>query len=355
MDYSSNRNNKCRITEYTHKGIRSLKLENELIAVTILLDKGADIYEVIHKKTDTDFMWKSPGGLRDPSKYISTGQDPIGNFLDYYEGGWQECLPGGGPFSHMGADIGLHGEASLMQWSFQVVRDCPEEISVVLTCRTIRFPFRIEKTITLKSGSMIISFEEELTNAGDVEIEFMWGHHPAIGKPFLNKNCRIDVPAKEFLANGRAFSPGRNIEPNTKGTWPFADLADGEKLDLTIVPDEYDNTGDLMFLSGLEEGWFALTDEERQLGIGMSWDEKVFPYIWYWMVAGGVKDYPWYGATYNIALEPWSSIPSVFSEAQKQGTTLTLGGGKSITTAYKMVIYEEIARVNRITKDGTVE
>ena len=355
MDYSSNRNHMCRILEYTHKGIRSLSLENELIAVTILLDKGANIYEIIHKRTDTDFMWKAPGGLRDPSRYIPSGQNPAGNFLDYYEGGWQECLPGGGPFSYMGADIGLHGEACLIPWDFHVVKDSPEEVCVMLLCNTIRFPFKIEKMISLKSGSMVISFEEKLINVGDVQIEFMWGHHPAIGKPFLNGNCRIDVPVKEYLATGQAFSPGSIIEPNTKGSWPYYEGIDDDKLDLTVVPDEFDNTGDLMFLSGLKDGWFAITDEETQIGIGMRWDERLFPYIWYWMVARGVKDYPWFGATYNIALEPWSSIPSAFEEAQKQGTTLKLDGGGKITSVYKFVIYEGVKRVRKITREGMVE
>ena len=355
MDYSSNRNCGCRIREYTHKGIRSLSLENELIAVTVLLDKGADIYEVIHKRTDTDFMWKAPGGLRDPAKIVPTGQNPAGSFLDYYEGGWQECLPGGGPFTHMGADIGLHGEACLLPWDFSVLKDSPEEICVYLTCKTIRFPFMIVKKVSLKSGSMIISFEEELTNLGDVQIEFMWGHHPAIGKPFLNGNCRIDVPAKEYVATGRAFAPGSNIGPDTKGVWPLCEGIDGEKMDLSVVPGESGDTGDLMYLSGLDEGWYAVTDEEKQLGIGMCWDEKVFPFVWYWMVARGVKDYPWFGATYNIALEPWSSIPSSFPEAQKQGTTLKLEGGGNINSVYKMVIYDGMKRVGKITKEGAVE
>jgi len=355
MDYSSNRNYNCRILEYTHKGIRTLSLENELIAVTVLLDKGANIYEVIHKRTDTDFMWKSPGGLRDPAKLVPTGQNPIGSFLDYYEGGWQECLPGGGPFTHLGADIGLHGEACLMPWDFQVLKDEPEEICVKLSCETIRFPFRIEKKVSLQSGSMIISFEEELTNTGGVQIEFMWGHHPAIGKPFLNGNCRIDIPAKEYIASGRAFSPGSNIEPGTKGVWPSCTGIGGEELDLCVIPGEHENTGDLMYLSGLEEGWYAVTDEKKQLGIGMRWDEKVFPFVWYWMVARGVKDYPWFGATYNIALEPWSSIPSSFTEAQKQGTTVKLEGGSKTTSVYKMVVYEGVGRVRCITKEGKVE
>ena len=41
----------------------------------------------------------------------------------------------------------------------------------------------------------------------------------------------------------------------------------------------------------------------------MAWDEKLFQYLWMWQVYGGHNDYPWYGRTYNVALEPFTSYP----------------------------------------------
>ncbi|MGL4647841.1 MAG: hypothetical protein ACRC1H_00430, partial [Caldilineaceae bacterium] len=103
----------CRILDdLSYKGLRTLFLENDLLRIGILLDKGADLFTFLHKPTDTDFLWRSPLGLRDPRRATPTSALSSGAFLDTYHGGWQECLPGGGPYAAQGAEIGLHGEVT---------------------------------------------------------------------------------------------------------------------------------------------------------------------------------------------------------------------------------------------------
>ncbi|MCL4378628.1 MAG: hypothetical protein M1409_09710 [Actinobacteria bacterium] len=68
-------------------------MENELIKVSILSDKGTDIFEFLYKPLDLDLMWHSFNGIKDPSRFIPTIQHSGGPFLDYYEGGWQELFP----------------------------------------------------------------------------------------------------------------------------------------------------------------------------------------------------------------------------------------------------------------------
>ena len=93
MFYTHERNYGCRITEYVYHGLRTVTLENELIRVTILADKGSDIIEFLHKPTDTDFLWRSPLGVKDPSLFVPTSASPRGAFLDYYEGGLAGNFP----------------------------------------------------------------------------------------------------------------------------------------------------------------------------------------------------------------------------------------------------------------------
>jgi hypothetical protein len=63
----SKRNYGCRITtDLLLNGIRAVVLENEKLRITILVDKGADIYEFLYKPLDIDFMWRSPVELQKP-------------------------------------------------------------------------------------------------------------------------------------------------------------------------------------------------------------------------------------------------------------------------------------------------
>ena len=61
-------------------------MENELLRVTVLADKGADIFEFVHKPSDTDFMWRTPWGVRDPSLFIPSTGWGEGVWHDMYEG-----------------------------------------------------------------------------------------------------------------------------------------------------------------------------------------------------------------------------------------------------------------------------
>jgi hypothetical protein len=51
VPYIRERNYACRITESAFRELRCVTLENQLIRVSVVADKGADIYEFLHKPT----------------------------------------------------------------------------------------------------------------------------------------------------------------------------------------------------------------------------------------------------------------------------------------------------------------
>ena len=91
--YHHNRNYGCRYHDIKYKGFGSLILENELVRVLVMYEKGTDIVEFLYKPRDIDFMWRSPAVVSAFNKNPLTKEHPIGAFLDVYEGGWQELLP----------------------------------------------------------------------------------------------------------------------------------------------------------------------------------------------------------------------------------------------------------------------
>ena len=54
----------ARLHDYTLQGYRTIALENEVLRVEVLVDKGSDIVAFLHKPSDTDFMWRREIGLQ---------------------------------------------------------------------------------------------------------------------------------------------------------------------------------------------------------------------------------------------------------------------------------------------------
>jgi len=105
---------------------------------------------------------------------------------------------------------------------------------------------------------------------------------------------------------------------------------DGSRVDLSITGAPSLACNDMVFLEGITDGWFAVTNPRLKLSFGMRYPANVFKYLWYWQVYRGAMEYPFWGATYNIALEPCATLP-VLSDAVKRGESLKLGPGQSLT------------------------
>lgn len=349
--YSADRNFGCRISDrYTYKGWKLLILENELLRVTVLPEKGSDVFEFLYKPFDIDFMWHTPMGLVDRTPYVLTLSSSEGNFMDFYEGGWQEIAPSGGQgCTYKGAAYGLHGEVWNCVWDFTIEKDDPREVRARLTCRLIKVPLVIEKWLTLRSGESVLHIDEKMTNASEETIEYMWGHHPAFGAPFLNENCVVDIPAAKIAVWSFPDDPNRRFEEGSIFDWPMMTTRSGEVVDGSRIPSPDAKTSDELCFIGLREGWYSLTDTKRKIGFALEWDLEAFPYVWFWQVFGGGAGYPWYGRTYNCALEPWSGYPLFgLNRTIEHGFQKKLEPGESTTVYLKAVAHSGAERVAKV-------
>lgn len=352
--YIHGRKEGCRITlDYQYKGMRVAFLENDLLRVGVLVDKGADIFEFTYKPHNLDFLWQSPIPMQKP--FVATSALPEGAFHDYYYGGWQEVLPSAGWASepYMGTYQGLHGEVSLLPFEARISEDTPEQVTLSTFVRTYRSPLQLERQMTLKRGKAALFIKERLVNESPSEFAIMWGHHPAIGTPFLDENCVVKAPAKkvevlEFHPNG-LWQTGGDYDfpmvPNRRS---------GELQDITQVLPKETQSVDVVFFKELSEGWYLLTNQEKGLGFGMAWDAELFKYLWMWQVYGGHNDYPWYGRTYNVALEPFTSYPPAgITTAIQNQSARYLKPEEVIETELVAVAYEGVG-AEKVTLEGSV-
>lgn len=346
----------ARLHDHVIEGYRAVALENEILRVEVLVDKGSDIISFLHKPSDTDFMWHREVGLQ----RAGLGAEPRGDdefvFVDQYEGGWQECLPNGGQaVLYKGARLPFHGELLTRPFGVDVVEDRPEVVSVRLMARTLRTPLVLEKTLTLRSGEAVLAIDERLTNLADEDLDIMWGHHPAFGPPFLDGSCRIDVPPCRATTERAEPWPDSGLRYAECFDWPAAPLKTGGTRDLSLVTDATSGIADWVRLEGFEEGWYGITNVRSRVGFGLRWDRGLFRHLWYWHVYGGMRGYPWWGLNYDCALEPWTSWPDGgLARAIDNGSALRVGARGVIETRILAVAYAGLDRVGGIDAGGNV-
>jgi hypothetical protein len=360
MTFSPPHNHGCRISdEWTFRGMRTLVMENELLRVTILLDRGSDIVEFRYKPLDLDLLHFGPQGLRNPTQETPSAYTDS-PYLDFFNGGWNEILPNGGaPVVYKGASLGQHGEISLIPWRCSLLEDSPERVAARLWVRPLRTPFFLEKTLSIKWGKAALFIEERLTNEGGESMPLMWGHHIAFGRPFLEEGAVIDMPARRFIVHPPLpdYEP-RRFQPGSEGIWPYAPTLDGAQGDASQIPPYgQDKTQEMGYATDFEDGWYAITNPVREVGFGIRFDPAIFRYVWYWQQLGdGAEGYPWWGRTHVAALEPWSSFPTDgLTEAIRNGTALTMTPGQVIETSLCAVAYAGAKHIAGISERGDIE
>lgn len=314
--YRSLRNEGCRIVDdIQYKGYRSLLLENEKLLIHLLLDKGAEPIRWLHKPTDTDFIWISGQGLVRANALYS-------DYQSSYMGGWQEMLPEVSYTSQYRGATVHRGESAVTPWDYRIIKDEPDEIQVVLTNSIRSLPLRVEKRITLTTGSGSVRIEETLYNLSpSTSVEANWGHHLAYGAPFVGREAVISLGEGAQICDPIS---GESWE------WPYM-IKDGAAVDLSIMPAP-GTIRDLLYIK-LAAYQYRVTHPLKDVALEVRWDGEVWPYLWYWQNFMADLDAPFFGRDYNIGLEMFNIPPKLtLSEAVEQGYALEIPAGGSISS-----------------------
>jgi galactose mutarotase-like enzyme len=356
------RNYGCRFLEFELLGYRCIALENEVLRAVVIADRGARLYELLHKPSDTDFLWRWERGLR-PKDYVDSIPNSRGNFQDHFAGGWNEMFPVyrfpsfGGPSEMGGLPMGYHGEVACVPWAYRVERDDPEEIAVRFEVRTVRSPFRLSRTLRLKRACATLFISETATNEGGLEVPFVWAHHPDFGAPFLSADCVVDTGAKKVMMFKQdAYRRGRVAGEDQEGAWPYLKGRDGKPVDLSRALGPEARLSDCFYITDFgDPAWGSVTNRATGVGIGLTWSREVMPHALLWQGFCGDEVAPWWCRAYTLCIEPMSSCPMDYETAVRKGTALRLGPGASLSFGMTATAFTGAKGVRSISADGTVE
>ncbi len=350
MLYRSERNTGCRFTEVLWHGMRTLILENQKLHIAVVLDHGADILEFAHKPTDTDFVWRNPMGLSGLRKLQLAPVDQD-MFADNYLGGFFEIVPSiGGGGNWRGVRFGGYCESNQLPWEYEVEQDSEERITLRCFVRLNKLPLELSRRMTLRAGSAALVMEETVTNLGCEPVPFQWGWHPNIGGGFLNGNCVIDLPGGE-LSVMRAST---RFSEKAGGKWPLlrepgADT--GVDYSHILPPDTmHDELVDVK----MRDGWAAVRDAKRGLGIGLSWDAAAFPYAAIWQSSCHREGHFRLGGAYVMCFLLRSQRTMGLPQAEAAGETTPLPGHASAAARLTLTVFEDARPVTGVAADGSV-
>jgi len=326
-----------------------LTLRNSAVEVTILPDKGADIYALADRRTGVDVLFKSPWGVRSPGPWLRAASS-MERWVEAYPGGWQVLLPNGGTECvERGTTWGYHGEAALVPWRVLDATQTTASLQTRLFC----VPLRVHREFVLDGP--VLRLTETVTNESATELEVMWIHHPAFGAPFLERGCLLSAGCTTVLADDEA--PGTLLAAGSRHDWPHATAATGDAVDLRVIPGPGQPRAVLAYLGDFTSGYFAITNPRLRLGVGLRWPLDTFGRAWLWQEVMSGEDWPWYRRAYVVAVEPASTIPGQgMSKARAKGHPgVRLAGGATRQVVLEAVLFEAATAVTGIAEGGRVE
>jgi hypothetical protein len=301
----------------------AIELSNAEIRATLLPEKGCDVLELVDLESGIDVLLKTPWT---PGRRPVHAPGSLEAWIESYPGGWQLILPNGGdPTVEHGVEWGFHGEAGLIAWRVEEV----EQAHAVCSTELVTAPLGLRRVVSLDGP--VLRIEESVQNCSDTPIEVMWGHHPALGAPFLEPGCTISASAEAFHADDRA--PGTGLAPGVRSEWPYAALEGGGTVDLSVIPQVGERRAVLGYLTGFSEGSYRVANRRLGLDLELRWPLDLFPAAWFWQELSASPGYPWYRRLYTTALEPNSSWPGqgLANVRAKGGSPLLLGAGETRT------------------------
>jgi hypothetical protein len=311
---------------------RAVWLENAHLKVGVLPRKGADIVEFCYKPAGVEFLMKTPAGLRPP------GASPPADFLENYEGGWQELFPNPGDACEYRDRQGnlrqlpFHGEAALLPWQETVERDDETGTAVRFAVHCQIAPFRLERLLRLPAEAGRLEITCTVANESERPQKFLWGQHLVLGSGFIEDGCSLEIPARTILTPASPYEPATaRLAPGQRENWPWArGRTPGEWVDLRRIPGPQAHSHDDAFLTGLEAGRLAVTNPRLGLRFRLEWDAAVFGCLTCWQPFGGAELPPLAGI-YGLGIEPWVSHLSL-EQALAQGAALELPARGQIST-----------------------
>ena len=301
-----------------------LRLENQYITVVVNPINGGTISHIGNSLDPTTnvlawYEWDAP----EPMSVAYPENESETHWLSRYRGGWQFLTPNAGnECVHEGQRHSCHGESSILPWT--IVSKSNDQVTLEVT---IFDSLRVQRILEIDSENAIFRVHTQITNTTQVVQEIVIVEHIAFQG---STEARIDAPEKSTWA----FPKGFEEDGGEPMLW--SESGKGRPDLRAPIESAYER---LAFLHSGNEGWVKIVDKERGTGALLTWDKKIFPFLWYWQERFSPR-FPFFKRAEITGLEPASCYPDdALTGASKGGRSTFISAGQNVafTTQVELI------------------
>ncbi|MBK9749429.1 MAG: DUF5107 domain-containing protein [Chloroflexi bacterium] len=320
-------------THWHYHGVRAVVLENRLLRVVVLPETGGRIYSLVHKPSDTEFLWHNPR--------MHPRLTPFGtSFDDNLVGGWDDLLPTVDACMYKGEAIPDHGEVWGLAWDWQVMATADGQPCLFTAVSAPITPVCLERWLSLDAHQPELRVRYRLTNLAPQPVDLLFGLHPMFA---ISPAHRLDLPPARMLVE--LASAERFGQVGQVYEWPHLPTNSGA-VDMRTIPASDSQAYAGHYATETTAGWFALTDTASQVGLAFVYPTNVFKALWLWMCYGGWRDH------YHLAVEPWTGYPVNLAQAAAAGRQLILAAHQSLEFSVTAFAYTGRTEVSGVDQRG---
>ncbi len=316
-----------------------LRIESDLLRIELYPALGGKIYRWIHRPSGRDFLWQHP--------HVQPAIVPTGaGYDDCWSGGWDDLFPSDAPGHRCGMSYPDHGEFWTTPFEWAADRHGDSLTLRLSACGPVTRT-RMERWITLTASSPVVQIRYRLTHIHERPFDYFWRLHPAMR---VEPGHRLLIPA----SGGVIATPGlgRLSADDRAFIWPNVPGHDGRLHDFSRVPHGDVPEHEMLWLSPLREGWFAVVDPQARAGFGMAFDPGFFTNVWLFQSYGG-----WRGLRVAV-IEPCTHDPYDRPAARATDrlgrASAQLRPGQTLETRIAVVAFTGRDEVRHIASDGVV-
>jgi hypothetical protein len=332
------------------RGINVTYVDNGLMEIAVLPERGMGIWKLHHRGIGTDIGWQSP--VREPV-HPSLVNLESRNGLGWLDG-FNELLcrcglssngpPGNDPGarSPIESALTLHGRIANLPASeirpftrqtHQRKRkhpDIPDEIGVEGIVReSVLFGPQLQMTSSISSRmrSNEVVIEDVVENLGSTPTELQLLYHINLGRPLLGEGASLHVPAANVVPRDARAAEGIDEWSTCLGPTPgYAEQA-------YYFDPLADSAGNTVAL---------LRSPEGAPGMAVRFRTEHLPRFVVWKCTQPESD------GYVVGLEPATNYPNFKAYEREQGRVISLGPGERYSSVVTLVVLTNAAEVKAV-------